>query len=79
MRLVIASLLRRVADWLAPAPVLPEWLLVVTRAAVAHADTLPHTGHFKRAVVLKALGRQHPELRRRDLALAVELVLRERP
>ena len=79
MRAVMASWLRRLADWLSPASVVPEWLVQVTRAAVAHADTLPHTGHFKRAVVLKTLGQRYPAIRRRDLALAVELAVRDRP
>ena len=81
MRKRLAYFLRWLAQWLdpvvPPAPLVPRDVLDAAIQAVSTAQQTPHTSHFKRALAFKALRRERPDVRRRDLSLAIEMALRE--
>lgn len=77
LRARCARLLRRLAEWLDPAPTVAPEILEAARAAVLAADALPHSSAYKRAIAFKALMPQFRGVARRDLGLAIELAVRE--
>jgi len=80
MRALIARWLRRFADWLDPLPSEPlSPYLDLAREVVGMAAALNHTGSFKRLVAMKALMARLPKVRKRDLAFAIELAVKELP
>jgi hypothetical protein len=83
MKKWFAHQLRRLADWLDPvepvAPLVPTFVLEQARSIVATVDLSHHTGSYKRALAVKAMRMALPDVPRRDVALAIELAVREVP
>jgi hypothetical protein len=81
MRLLVARWLRWLADWLDPPEAVPPLvdpaLLAAAKVIVAACEAIPHTSSYKRAQAMKAMIQHHPTIARRDLALAIELAVRE--
>lgn len=78
MKQWLASLLRRWAEWLAPLPpAIPLAVLIASRLVVREVDKTPHTSAYKRALAMKALMRQFPDTARRDLAMGIEVAVRD--
>lgn len=76
---------QQATDWFKPSPepgvtasvstVSGDILHVATRLVRKAAET-PHSGSFKRWLVMRQLLQKFPDARRRDLALAIELAVR---
>jgi hypothetical protein len=77
MRIKIAALLRRIATWLTPAypDKLWERAVELTNAADSFIDA---SGEYKRAKVYAQLIKDFPTMRRRDIALLIEVIMQER-
>jgi hypothetical protein len=80
MKKTIASWLRRLANWLDPVaipPLVSRDLLDKAVWLVREIDEIKHTSSYKRAQAMKAMRLAFPDVPRRDLALAIELAVRE--
>lgn len=78
MRIYLANLFRRLANWLAPVDVsrpLPTTLSTETDRLVADADGLAGSGEYKRHIVYAQLMKTFPLVSKRDLAMAIELAI----
>lgn len=75
----LVTCLQRVIRWLdpPPPPPLPDMLKDTARPLILAQDRYDRRGEHKRRVVLHELKRIYPEVRTRDLALAIEQVLQE--
>jgi hypothetical protein len=85
MRLLLVLRLKliKVLSWLLvklepTKPQLDSTLLAATYEVVSNLEKeqTKHTGHFKRAMAMKALYHKFPYNKRRDVALAIELSVR---
>jgi hypothetical protein len=75
---VLWALLRWLGGDLPPVPAPPpDPLFDAACVLVLELQGLRHTGHFKRCLAIKALRRQFPGTRGRDVAWAVERAVRE--
>ena len=72
----LASILRRIANWLDPIEVIDSSLITHARELTTSQESTLHTGSYKRAMVMKELMRVYPKTSRKDLSLAIELALR---
>jgi hypothetical protein len=77
----LALFLRWLAQWLdpvqPPVPLVARDVVDAAIEAVTIAQHIPHSAHYKRAQAFKALRVARPDVRRRDISLAIELALRE--
>lgn len=54
---------------------IPPGLAASAKVILAQTEIMSGSGEFKRAQALRALMNRHPEVRERDCALIIELVL----